>query len=288
MSNHIELMIIGAPKSATSSLKDYLGSHPDVVAHAYREMNFFLNDDEYSKGFDVAKKRYFPTYSTEKKIVAKSVAVMYSEAALQRMYKHNPKMKLIAILRNPVDRAYSAYWFARRQGWENIDVFEEAITAPISRFGNSWIKISGCSYLEYGIYDKYLNRVIEIFGRDALSVYSLEELMGDFLAIGGNVLNLLNLKSMPINVPKKRSNQAAYARSNLVASVLTNQSRAKKIIAKFIPWTLKKYLKSNIQSINEVPFTPPPMNAETRKKLKEYYSLPNERLSNLFGKKFDW
>lgn len=287
MNEKISLMIIGAPKSATSSLKEYLGGHPDVITHAYREMNFFLNDDEFEIGFDSVKNRYFINHGKEI-LLAKSVGVMYSDIALHRMREHNPNMKLVVVLRNPIDRAYSAYWFARRQGWENIENFEEAIFAPLSRFGGNWIKISGCSYLEHGLYEKYLERVIAIFGKDALLAYSLEELKENFLGVSSEILDSVKLNPVSKEVPEKKTNQAAYARSTLLASLLTSQFGIKRYAAKFIPWTIRRNIKTRIQSLNEVSFTPLPMKAETRNQLRCYFADSNARLGNLLKKTFNW
>lgn len=287
MNEKINLMIIGAPKSATSSLKEYLGGHPGVVTHAHREMNFFLNNDEFNAGFESAKKRYFQK-DEKKMLLAKSVGVMYSNIALHRMREHNPDMKLVVVLRNPIDRAYSAYWFARRQGWESIDNFEDAILAPLSRFEGNWIKMSGCSYLEHGLYEKYLERVITVFGRDSLLAYSLEELKENFLGVSSEILGAVNLESVSKKIPEKKTNQAAYARSALLATLLTSQFGIKRYAAKLIPWTIRRNVKAKIQSLNEVSFVPPPMKAETRSQLQSYFADANTRLGNLLGKTFNW
>ena len=133
MNQPIQLMIVGTQKSGTSSLLRYLAQHPDIHTHSQSEMTFFLQDHEYTRGYESAYAKYFAQCSENCKLIAKNVMVMYSHDIMQRIYQHNPKIHLVVLLREPVARAYSAYWWARRRGWENITSFEEALAAEQHR-----------------------------------------------------------------------------------------------------------------------------------------------------------
>ena len=143
----IQLMIVGAQKSGTSSLLRYLEQHPDMHTHPQPEMTFFLQDREYSRGYEWAFAKYFAGESdrddiANKQLIAKNVMVMHSPEVMQRIYEHNPDIHLVVLLREPVARAYSAYWWARRRGWENIKTYEEALAAEEDRLNENWFKMA--------------------------------------------------------------------------------------------------------------------------------------------------
>src|SRR5207245_1011448 len=103
-------------------------------------LNFF--DREYWRGVDWYRTR-FAGSRAERAIGEASVSYMFNREAPERMARLLPKARLIAVLRNPVDRAYSHYWFARAWGAENR-TFEEAVFADPDP--------KGFSYFERGRY----------------------------------------------------------------------------------------------------------------------------------------
>ena len=153
----IQLMIVGAQKAGTSSLLRYLAQHPDIHTHAQPEMTFFLQAREYTRGYEWAFGKYFTGQNShdeiqDKHLIAKNVMVMHSPEVMQRIYEHNPEIHLVVLLREPVARAYSAYWWARRRGWENIKTYEEALAAEETRLNEGWFKWRQCAYQYNGIY----------------------------------------------------------------------------------------------------------------------------------------
>ena len=96
-------MIIGAQKAGTTSLKNYLGEHPQIVTHPHTECSFFASDDEYNEGFEKGFVRYFGGEKDfqDKVIVGKNVTISFREFALKRLAQHNPNCKIVFILRNP-------------------------------------------------------------------------------------------------------------------------------------------------------------------------------------------
>src|SRR5438045_9369325 len=122
-------MSIWSHKAGTSSLLFYLSQHLKLLTHHTYEFVYFFQDDIYSKGFETAFKNNYDLggVNEEKFLLAKNVMVMYDYEALKRLYAHNPNIKIIIVLRNPISRAYSSYWYAKTTGRENAATFEEAI-----------------------------------------------------------------------------------------------------------------------------------------------------------------
>ena len=189
----IDLMIAGAEKTATSSLKGYLGQHPLAVTHEAREFTCFVNDKEYEAGYDRAYDAHFTSPADGQRIIAKSVGVMYQNSAQKRLLKHNPRVQLTVLLRNPVERAYSAFHFARQQGWEPLTDFDAALEAGTERFCDDWVRSRACDYLNRSRYAPHLRGCFDLFGKENVHVFLLEDLAQDPGAVCRALFNVLGI-----------------------------------------------------------------------------------------------
>jgi Sulfotransferase domain len=160
-------VIIGALRSGTTSLARHLGAHPQVFVASQKEVRFF--SDYYERGLDWYASQ-FAKASSERAVGEASPIYMYSDKAMARMAAALPEVQLVAILRNPVDRAYSHYWMMRARGQEALE-FSEAIAAETNRVRSG---IGALAYLEYSRYLRHLRMVCEHFPREALHVILLE------------------------------------------------------------------------------------------------------------------
>jgi hypothetical protein len=132
-----------------------------------KEVRFF--SDYYERGLDWYG-RQFAGATGERVVGEASPIYMYSEQALARMAAALPEARLVAILRNPIDRAYSHYWMMRARGQEPLE-FSDAIAEEMHRMksGNGAL-----AYLQYSRYLPHLRLVCEHFPREALHVMILE------------------------------------------------------------------------------------------------------------------
>ncbi|MGH2726519.1 MAG: sulfotransferase family protein, partial [Actinomycetota bacterium] len=162
--------IIGAMRSGTTALSRYMGAHPDVYVAPEKEVHFF--DRLHERGLDWYRSR-FAAATTERAIGEATQTYMYLADATERMAAAVPDARLVAILRNPVDRAYSHYWMNRSLRVEPLG-FREALAAypddpPPS--GQMY------PYIERGRYLAQLERVCAHYPRSALHVLLLEDLV---------------------------------------------------------------------------------------------------------------
>jgi hypothetical protein len=278
-------MIIGAQKAGTSSLYNYLGQHPDICTHKTLEFGFFTNDLEYDRGFDWAAGRYFYAGSPEEKaLIAKSVDMMYTPLSIQRLYDHNPNVHCVVTLRNPVDRAYSAYWYARRAGAEDQKDFESACLSS-ARNGKSgdW-RAPYVDYLNRGAYSRHLARVFQIFPEEQIHIYLLEDMIADNQSIIRSLLTITGVD--PTFTPdfKQHHNRAAISRFGFAATLINARPKIRERLTIYLPAGFKDKLRSLYNKVFEREFRPPPMSAGTRAKLVEYYMPYNGELSNLIGR----
>jgi len=128
------------------------------------EPKFFLLDREYEKGMDYYFAKYFPGDAGRPVWGEKSTSYIESEKAARRILEHLPRAKVLLILRNPVYRALSNYFFSRDNGHETRslgEVFLDRLPPPEVRRP---VSVSPFLYLERGEYARYVERYRGFFG----------------------------------------------------------------------------------------------------------------------------
>jgi hypothetical protein len=165
-------LVIGALRSGTTSLARQLGAHPDVFVAPQKEVRFF--NRYYDRGVDWYQ-RQFADARNEHAVGEATPTYMYDQPAMARIASLMPEVRLVAILRNPVDRAYSHYWLNRARDTEKLE-FADAVEAEPERLERGEYRYA---YLQYGRYLPYLESVCQSFPRKALHVVFLEQFSQD-------------------------------------------------------------------------------------------------------------
>jgi hypothetical protein len=191
--------IIGAAKSGTTSLHEYLAQHPEVYMSFQKELNFFsfldsipsfsgpvcdhgnpvlcdrLRREKYGHSITTWSdyRKAFSRVRSEKAIGESSVSYLYFPHASERIRHSVPDARLIAILRNPIDRAYSKYRQLRRDDAEPLISFEQALTAEAARMQENWSP--AWFYIDRGFYYRQLKRYYKLFGRRHIHIILYED-----------------------------------------------------------------------------------------------------------------
>lgn len=178
-------LIVGAAKCGTTSLYEYLKVHPEVFMPKRKEPNFFAGP---SQGNKVSEKEYISLFSRverEKAIGEASVAYLFAEGTPARIYEHlGPRTKILIILRNPVDAAYSLWGHKRREGGEKLE-FQEAVESEPQRIRDpDFIKnctgwLYSYAYLERARFACQVQNYISQFGSEQVKVLIFEEFFSD-------------------------------------------------------------------------------------------------------------
>ena len=152
--------IVGAQRSGTTYLYRLLYDHPEIeMAHPERpEPKFFLIDRLYARGLDYYYAEFFPQGGTGKLLGEKSTSYIESEKSAMRIVQHFPDAKIVMVLRNPVERAVSNYWFSFNNGFEKLSL-EDAIYQEEQRrenYDHEQISASPYAYLKRGRYIDYI------------------------------------------------------------------------------------------------------------------------------------
>jgi hypothetical protein len=202
-------LIAGAPRAGTTFLYHVLDQHPDVYLAKPRapEPKFFLIDDEYQKELDYYSQKYFAAARDQKAIGEKSTNYLESPAVPQRIARDLPGIKLVFILRNPIERAFSNYLWSKKNGFESLS-FEEAIEfeaareaqyPPVQRYSRPF------SYLSRGFYDSLLQPYFDLFRPEQLKFLIAEELEASPRPILDDLCQFLGLEPLPesIDMPSR-------------------------------------------------------------------------------------
>ncbi|WP_209125685.1 sulfotransferase domain-containing protein [Alkalihalobacillus sp. BA299] len=201
-----DFLIIGAQKCGTTSFYNHLIEHPNIEPGKNKEIHFF--DNNYNKGLDWYISQFPSLSSTEKYILTGEATPKYIFHPLvpKRVFSVMPQVKLIALLRNPIDRAYSQYQMAlrRRQRLQlgnRSFSFEEVIEKEL--------KQAEFSYLKRGVYVNQIERWLKFFPRMQLKVVKSEDLFSNPSKVYKEVISFLGLPSYELK-EYNNQNSASY------------------------------------------------------------------------------
>jgi hypothetical protein len=282
----IGLMIVGAPKSGTTSLKSYLAQHPDMYAHRQREFIYFAHDDEFAQGYARAWQLYFDGASPRQIIAAKSVAMMYSPVAMRRLREHSPGARVVLILRDPVARAYSEFAYARRRGRETADSFEAAVQRCLETETDPLLP---GAYLARGRYIEFIERIFDLFPPEQVSIVAFEALAADPVSVCQRLYRSLGVDAGFVPAAGQRENPAAGVWSQSVLMLTAHRRRfgaLRRRLRPLLSERSRQRIRSALQRLNDRPLALPAMSEHTRRQLLDYYAPWNRRLADSLGGDF--
>jgi hypothetical protein len=278
-------MIVGAPKSGSTALFQYLADHPDVRSHVHREMPFFGREDEFARGWDHAVEKYFPPSVGDAPLVAKHTMAMYDPAAVRRIVDTTPAL-VVAVLRNPVPRAYSHFHYARLRGWEDAATFEEGLAREAGRAVSSPPQARDMQYVGNGRYAPHVRMLLDTVPPERLRIYLSEDLRRGAPEICAELFDLAGLAAYEPDVTRGH-NEGRVPRSARFARIFLAVQRPgsplRRLAARVPSRTLYR-VRHLVNRWNESPATIPPMNPDTAARLRDGFAEGNAALAGLLGR----
>ena len=228
--------VIGAQKAGTTALYYHLRSHPQIYMSPVKEPQFFAPDltrpgtgpgDRQAHRFqDIdAYRALFADATSEPAVGEASVAYLHSGVAARRIAAAVPDAKLIAVLRNPVDRAHSNYLHLVRDGREPCRDFAQALAAEDERRRQGWS--ANWQYRAKGYYGQQIARYLEVFPREQLRVYLYENFEHRPLAVLTDIATCLGIEPVFEQDLSLRLNVAGVPRRARVYRLLRRMQRLK-------------------------------------------------------------
>ncbi len=193
--NYPDYIIVGAAKCGTTSLSNYLGEHPDIIMTQPKELNFFGRKnieqklEDYSKHFQPQKGKIVGEGSVS--------YILYSKLAAPQIKKYAPNVKIIVMLRNPVDRFYSDFWFNVNRGAVSYKkgLFDDVIDDNYKINPFPALKMSYReSLISKGMYSEHLKDYFEHFDKDQVKIVFFEDFKNDLEGVLNSIYKFLEVK----------------------------------------------------------------------------------------------
>lgn len=290
-------LIIGAMKSGTTALYYHLEQHPEIYMSPVKEPNFFACEGERTMTrlpgdpigvsrasvTDVESYReLFAKASGEKALGEASHSSLYSPKAPTNIQRHIPGAKMIVILRNPAERAYSHFLHSVRTGVEHTTDFARALEEEHSgeREGRHLQ-----DYVGWGLYHAQLQRYYEMFEASNIRVYLHEDLKDAPRETVRDVFRFLEVDDAFVPDTSLKRNISGDPRNRVLDRLLRGQHPLKSALKLRLPARMRWRASEVVDALKTRNLAlPPPMPPEARHHLVEVYREDIGRLQALIGR----
>ncbi|MEW5726709.1 MAG: sulfotransferase [Pseudomonadota bacterium] len=273
-------MLVGAQKAGTTWLFECLNEHPEVFVPELKEVHFFCPPDRCRHSRQANGMEWylglFPDDARYKAVGEMTTDYMYYGGA-DDIHRLNPDMKIVFMLRHPVDRAYSAYWMKRRHSLE-VDSFESSLDENAQLF-------------ERGCYHRQIMPFVEKFGAANVRVYIYEELTENPAAFFADLCGFLGVN--PAFRPKSLDQRVGETKPLPPLLGFLYYKVASRIINLPPVLPLWRFLRRNTRIKEVLLGTKPagakgssyqPMPPDIRRRLLERYRPENDALFAFLGR----
>lgn len=296
-------LLLGAAKAGTTSLTKYLTQHPQIFVCPRREPNFFVFADEFNgssenpdaagqKRYDALKNRairdinlyhyQFESVTDEKVLGEASPLYLCTPKTAERIHQYKSDMKLIVMLRNPVDRAFSHFVYAASNARESLSDFEAAIQQENISAQNIWI--GARHYVRLGFYHAQLKRYFQIFDRNQIKVCLYEDFAKNPRKVIKEIFHFLEVSDDFMPDMTVRHNQSLMPKNKALHNFLMQRNAATKVIKTVMPESIINLAK-NVRARNLVK-AKAELSKEARQNLIAIYREDISQLQILLEKDF--
>ncbi len=289
-------LVIGAGKSGTTALYYYLKQHPQIYMSPMKEPKFFAYEGQKldfrgPSGTKVSQtsitdieayRALFQAVSNEIAIGEVSPEYLYNPRAPERIRHHIPNAKLIAILRNPVDRAYAGYLMQVREGRESYTDFAQALEAEETRIRDNW---TFGHYASGGFYYTQLKRYFDLFNQNQIKVYLNEDLNTNAPGLLKDIFQFLEVDNAFLPDLSVRYNVSGAPKNKLLHALVVGINPIKPALKTLLPKGLETILNERYNNLRARYFqynlVKPQLSPEVRQQLIQTYREDILKLQDL-------
>jgi hypothetical protein len=262
-------LVIGAESSGTTSLYQYLRQHPQIFMSPIKEPNFFAYDEAAHRNrHDVFPIRSFVDYQAlffgvrgQRAIGEASTTYLYCSAAPDRIKEALPGVRLIAMLRDPVERAHTAYLTIARAGREKR-TFAQVVRD--ARNGEA------CVYVDRGAYHGQLARYADRFARDQWAVYLFDDYKRDPISVLHRIFRFLDVDDAFVPDVSVKHNVSGLPKSKLLERLLRRNSFTV-AVKRHLPDWARRTVDDAVSAIHRANRVKPTIDPEIRQELIALY-----------------
>jgi len=285
--------ILGTAKAGTTSLYAYLKQHPQIYMSPVKEAGFFAwegDNLDFQGPRDQERRLPINNYEDYCKLfenVRDEIAIgeactdyLYSPKAPKNIRFYTPEAKLIAILRNPVDRAYSQFLGNTKDGYEPLNNFSQALKEEENRIKNNWHY--RWHYRARGFYYTQLSRYFQEFDSNQIKIYLYEDWVNNTLEIIQDIFEFIGVtKEFKPDTSVRLNSSPLQIKNKNVHKFLTQPNIGKKILKPLFPKQLRKQISNFFINQN---LTKSSLTTKQRKQLIETYREDILNLQELIGR----
>ena len=242
-------VVLGTAKAATSSLYVYLKQHPDIYLSPIPELNFFAHEgrdldfrgpgdlkyiwhDSLVASYDDYCQQ-FAGASGQTAIGEVSTHNLYSAQAPGLIKRYIPDVKMIAILRHPAERAFSAFAHMVRDAREETEDFRAALGREPARIRDNWEPL--WHYKSMGFYGAQLSRYFELFDRDQIRVYIYDDFVARPLNIVQDIFAFIGVDAGFVPDMSEKYNVSTMPRSRELQDMMMGKSCVRSALRSLVP-----------------------------------------------------
>jgi hypothetical protein len=281
----VDFFIVGAPKCGTTSLYHYLNEHIDIEMSSQKEPDFFSDTSLQKQKLYYAKNRintiekYNSLFRREDIILRgdASVSYLFYEDVSSKIIKYNPKAKIIIMLRNPIDRAFSHYLMDYSLGLISLS-FEEIIKKQ-SKHKNAHLFYQ--QYIEVSEYALQVKRYLDVFKKEQIFFIDYDDFKNNTFDVVNRILIFLNLDYESHNYSTRIHNTYA-APKNMFIRKIYSILVVRKIAAFIFPKVLNQIIRNYLFRSDKKP----KLHTSSRDFLKKHFKGDVRDLSYLLNKDF--
>jgi hypothetical protein len=288
-------VIIGAAKSGTTAIWHCLRQHPQVYMSPRKHTRFFAFETEepgfrgpgpkdpsvpYAIASIEAYHALFDGVTNETAIGEASHSYLYSPEAPERIREYAPDMKLIAILRNPAERAFSHYRQLIRDGREPITDFGRALEEEGTRIRDYWWP--DFHYVQLGLYHAQLKRYYDLFGRDQIRIFLYEDWNSNPFGVAQNIFGFLGVNDTFVPEVTVRYNASGIPKNEALHLFLQRLRLIRPVFERLVPKRQHQLLLRIGSHIHNHNLTRAPLAPDVRRRvIDEYFREDISKLQHL-------
>ncbi len=287
----LDLLIIGAGRSGTTSIYKYLDNHPEVCFSSVKEVHYFSINDLYKRGVKYYQS-FFNHYKDEKIRASADTYLLMDYEAIERIVKYNPDIKILVMLRNPVERAYSSYNYSVNYGHhQKLSSFSSCIGFEKNIENEpDIIKRNNNGHLYGSLYYKHLQYWMNAFPKQSFLLLATSELKNNPSDFYSKITTFLDIEHFigNFNISEKHNANAVPKSKSIEQFLLNRNNIFRNLIRNLVPSFIKRIImKSSIidglHNMNRVNSSYEKLSSEEYDKVLGYFVDDCDNLKKDFG-----
>lgn len=287
-----DFLVVGAARAGTTSLHYYLRQHPGIFLPSQKEPSFFCFADkkiDYKNGRFVFAVTDFIRYkklykNADSDLVKGDISTPYlylHDETIRNIKKYHPHpdaLKIVIVLRNPVERAYSQYLWKVRDGREDRS-FEEALKAEKARMAQNYS--FDYFYAHRGLYFSQVEDYIKHF--KSVKIIFFDSFRNEFEVTMKNLCEFLGVDKDFEFTKRDKINSSSIPRFASLGRMMTVESKVKFKILSVLSDGMRMSIKESFNKFNSTCKTPEPIGESTVKWLNDFYREDIQKLQSLIN-----